>query len=151
MSKKICSLVSPVSGRIIPIENVNDDVFSGKILGDGVAVELTDGKVVSPFDGEIVSVAETKHAYGIKSDDGTEILAGVETSGKDPDLHGRLVPFEIGFREDAPLRPAVQCPRAQMSVCMDHCFNPPCEHLEDDTSLIRCTYLSKWEKEKNAV
>lgn len=74
MSKKICSLVSPVSGRIIPIENVNDDVFSGKILGDGVAVELTDGKVVSPFDGEIVSVAETKHAYGIKSDDGTEIL-----------------------------------------------------------------------------
>jgi len=51
----------------------------------------------------------------------------------------------------APLRPAVQCPRAQMSVCMDHCFNPPCEHLEDDTSLIRCTYLSKWEKEKNAV
>ena len=77
MSKKICSLVSPVSGKIIPLEQVNDDVFSAKILGDGVAVELNDSKVVSPFDGEVVSVAETKHAYGIKSDDGTEILVHI--------------------------------------------------------------------------
>ena len=77
MSKKICSLVSPMSGTLVPIESLNDEVFSQKILGDGIAIEPNDGKVTSPVKGEIISVAETRHAYGIKSEDGVEILVHI--------------------------------------------------------------------------
>lgn len=74
-------LVSPATGKVVPLENVPDAVFSQKILGDGVAVMLTDGKIVSPVDGEIASVAETLHAYGITTEEGVEILVhiGLET------------------------------------------------------------------------
>lgn len=74
MNKKICSVLSPVSGKIIPLETLNDEVFSKKILGDGVAIMPDDGNVVSPVKGEIISVAQTLHAYGVKSEDGVEIL-----------------------------------------------------------------------------
>lgn len=68
------SVFSPLNGTVIPLEKVPDPVFSDKVLGDGCAVIPTDGKIYSPVDGEISSVAETKHAYGISSDDGLEIL-----------------------------------------------------------------------------
>lgn len=68
------SVFSPLNGTVIPLEKVPDPVFSDKVLGDGCAVIPADGKIYSPVDGEISSVAETKHAYGISSDDGLEIL-----------------------------------------------------------------------------
>ncbi len=74
-------LLSPLSGTIVPIENVPDKVFSDKILGDGCAVIPTDGKIFSPVDGVISSVAETNHAYGITGDNGIEVLVhfGLDT------------------------------------------------------------------------
>ena len=79
-SIKAC-VASPLNGRIIPLEKVPDPVFSDKVLGDGCAVIPADGKIYSPVDGEISSIAETKHAYGFSSDDGLEILVhfGLET------------------------------------------------------------------------
>lgn len=68
------NILSPATGKIIPLEKVNDAVFSEKVLGDGVAIELSDGKIVSPVDGTVSTVAETLHAYGLKSDDGTDVL-----------------------------------------------------------------------------
>ena len=72
---------SPVSGKVLPITSVPDGVFSEKILGDGVAVMPTDGKIYSPVDGMVDNVAETLHAYGIKSDDGVDVLVhfGLDT------------------------------------------------------------------------
>ena len=71
------SILAPLSGQAIPLELVPDDVFSQKILGDGIAIIPTDGKIYAPIDGEISTVAETLHAYGFTSEDGLEILVHV--------------------------------------------------------------------------
>lgn len=68
------AFVSPMQGTILPLEKVNDQVFSSKMMGDGFAVELTGSNVVAPFDGEITMTFPTGHAYGIKRDDGLEVL-----------------------------------------------------------------------------
>ncbi|HZG71786.1 MAG TPA: PTS glucose transporter subunit IIA [Chondromyces sp.] len=80
---KVIELVSPVTGKVVSLDEVPDPVFSQKMMGDGVAVEPSEGRVVSPVDGEILQVFPTKHAIGIKAANGTEILIhiGLETVG----------------------------------------------------------------------
>ena len=68
------NLTSPIEGKIILLEDVEDQVFSQKLMGDGYAVDITNNTVVSPFDGEVVMTFPTNHAYGLKRDDGLEIL-----------------------------------------------------------------------------
>jgi len=71
------SILAPLSGQTVPLEQVPDDVFSRKILGDGIAILPTDGKLYAPVNGEIASVSETLHAYGFTSEDGQDILVHV--------------------------------------------------------------------------
>ncbi|ULT57017.1 N-acetylglucosamine-specific PTS transporter subunit IIBC [Neobacillus drentensis] len=66
--------VMPIEGEIIPITEVEDLVFSQKMMGDGFAIIPAKGSVVSPVDGKIINVFPTKHAVGIKSKQGYEIL-----------------------------------------------------------------------------
>ncbi len=75
------NVCSPLNGKAVSLDNVPDPVFSEKVLGDGCAVIPCDGRIYSPVDGKISSVAETKHAYGFASEDGLEILVhfGLET------------------------------------------------------------------------
>ncbi|MEW9109790.1 MAG: glucose-specific PTS transporter subunit IIBC [Cytobacillus gottheilii] len=75
------SFVSPIKGEIKPITEVPDAVFSGKMMGDGFAIVPSNGKIVSPVDGKIVNLFPTKHAIGILSDSGREILihVGIDT------------------------------------------------------------------------
>ncbi|MDO4330436.1 MAG: PTS transporter subunit IIBC [Lachnospiraceae bacterium] len=75
------SILSPLTGTAVPLEQVPDPVFSQKIIGDGMAVIPTDGRIVSPVNGQVVSVADTLHAYGFRSEDGLELLihVGLET------------------------------------------------------------------------
>ncbi len=75
-------ILSPLSGRGIALEQVPDPVFSEKVLGDGCAVIPADGKIYSPVDGVISSIAETRHAYGFTADNGLEILVhfGLEST-----------------------------------------------------------------------
>ena len=72
---------APLKGRVVPLGEVPDPVFSDKILGDGCALLPEDGKIYSPVDGKVSSVAEAKHAYGFSAEDGTEVLVhvGLET------------------------------------------------------------------------
>ena len=72
---------APLNGKTVSLDNVPDTVFSDRILGDGCAIIPTGGKIYSPVDGEVTSVAETNHAYGFKSEDGLEVLVhfGLET------------------------------------------------------------------------
>ncbi|WP_428908858.1 PTS sugar transporter subunit IIA [Niallia sp. Krafla_26] len=69
--------VMPIDGEIIPITDIEDPVFSQKMMGDGFGIIPENGSVVSPVDGEIVNVFQTKHAIGIKSNQGSEILIHV--------------------------------------------------------------------------
>ncbi|SET53631.1 PTS system D-glucose-specific IIA component, Glc family /PTS system D-glucose-specific IIB component, Glc family /PTS system D-glucose-specific IIC component, Glc family [Oceanobacillus limi] len=75
------NLASPIKGKLLPITEVPDQVFSGKMMGDGFAIEPMDDTVVSPVDGKVVNVFPTKHAIGIQSDSGREILIhfGIDT------------------------------------------------------------------------
>jgi len=66
--------ISPMSGKMIALEDVEDQAFSSKAMGDGFAIDLTGSEVVSPVNGKIIMTFPTKHAYGIKTDDGKEIL-----------------------------------------------------------------------------
>lgn len=63
-----------IQGEIIPIEEVKDEVFSNKLMGEGVAIIPTKGELYAPVSGTVEMVYETKHALAIKSDLGTEVL-----------------------------------------------------------------------------
>ena len=80
-TKTVLSVMAPLNGKTVPLDQVPDPVFSEKVLGDGCAVIPVDGKIYSPVDGEISSIAETFHAYGFQSDDGLDVLVhfGLET------------------------------------------------------------------------
>lgn len=67
-------MIAPMKGQVIDITEVPDAVFSQKFVGDGVAIYPTEGKVYSPVDGEIMLMADTGHAIGIKTKQGFEIL-----------------------------------------------------------------------------
>lgn len=67
-------ILAPVSGRVVPMSEVNDPTFSQEILGKGVAVVPSEGKVVAPASGEVVVMFETKHAVSIRTEDGAELI-----------------------------------------------------------------------------
>jgi len=79
------SLYSPLAGTAVPLNEVNDQVFAEELMGKGVAVIPTVGRVVSPCDGEIISVFRTLHAITIKADNGADIIihVGLETVALD--------------------------------------------------------------------
>lgn len=89
--KPLSSLVAPVDGELIKIEDVSDEVFSTKVMGDGFAIVPSSDSIVSPVNGEITSVFPTKHAISITDEKGLEILLhlGIDTV----ELEGK--PFEI--------------------------------------------------------
>jgi beta-glucoside PTS system EIICBA component len=78
--KKV-EILSPLTGKIVPLHDVSDKVFASEAMGKGIAVMPAEGKVYSPVSGVITTLFNTKHAIGITSDDGVEILihVGVDT------------------------------------------------------------------------
>ena len=87
--------VAPANGELIPIDQVQDEVFSQKMMGEGFAVIPENGEVASPVSGTIVSVFPTKHAIGIKTEDEIEVLLhmGIDTVNLGGDA------FEIKIHE----------------------------------------------------
>ncbi|WP_276352658.1 glucose PTS transporter subunit IIA [Cohnella caldifontis] len=73
---------SPVQGRMIPLEEVDDPIFAGRLVGRGVAFLPEKGELVAPVKGKIVHVHPSKHAIGLRTDDGLEVLlhVGIDTS-----------------------------------------------------------------------
>ncbi|WP_055668816.1 PTS sugar transporter subunit IIA [Desnuesiella massiliensis] len=93
--KDVVKLHSPANGRVIKIEEVNDEMFANKMLGDGFAVQPEGGIVFSPCVGEVISIFSTKHAICIKDQNGLEVLVhmGIDTV----ELDG--LPFTIKVKE----------------------------------------------------
>lgn len=67
-------LYSPIKGKTVHLEKLSDEAFSSKIVGDGIAIEPENGQVFSPVDGKVMMLFETKHAIGLGTDSGAEIL-----------------------------------------------------------------------------
>lgn len=80
-AKEFLEFSNPIKGEVVSITEVPDEVFSKKMMGDGFAITPAEGKVFAPVDGEIVNMFPTKHAIGIKSKGGLEILIhfGIDT------------------------------------------------------------------------
>jgi sugar PTS system EIIA component len=80
-SLKIVELKAYATGKVVKIEDVPDPVFSEKMMGEGIAIIPSEGEIVSPVDGEVIQIFPTKHAVGIKTNNGIEILihVGLET------------------------------------------------------------------------
>ncbi|MCC4263198.1 PTS glucose transporter subunit IIA [Oceanimonas baumannii] len=72
---------APLSGEIVPLEEVPDVVFAEKIVGDGLAIKPSGNKMVAPCDGTIGKIFETNHAFSIESDSGLEMFVhfGIDT------------------------------------------------------------------------
>jgi glucose-specific phosphotransferase system IIA component len=79
--KKRNEIASPMTGQVIPITEVEDAVFSSKAMGDGFAVQPSEGKVYAPIKGKITSIFPTKHALGLVDEKGLEVLLhiGIDT------------------------------------------------------------------------
>lgn len=78
-------IAAPTSGKVVPLEKVADTVFSKKMMGDGIAILPDDNTFVAPFNGTVTTVFPTKHAIGLTSDSGIELLIhiGLETVSLD--------------------------------------------------------------------
>ena len=86
---------NPLSGKVLPLSKVEDAVFSSGAMGNGIAIDPSDNKVYAPFDGSVEFIADTKHAVGLKSDDGVELLihVGMDTvkmNGKGLDVKTKV-------------------------------------------------------------
>ncbi|MGX7059278.1 PTS sugar transporter subunit IIA [Vagococcus humatus] len=92
---KKTEMFAVMNGTLMPITQVNDSVFSQKMLGDGFAIEPTSSEVFAPVAGKIVSVFPTKHAMTMVTESGLEILVhmGIDTV----ELKGE--PFEVFVKE----------------------------------------------------
>ena len=99
-SGKAIVIASPLSGRVIPLEEVADGVFSEKMVGDGFAVEPADNQVYAPADCEVTTVFGTRHAIGLTTPEGCELLIhlGIDTV----QLNG--APFTINIKEGDTLK-----------------------------------------------
>ena len=74
---KAQNVTSPLTGSVIALTDVKDEVFSSEAMGKGVAIEPSEGKVLAPFDGKIVSLLDSHHAVGIEGNNQVEILIHV--------------------------------------------------------------------------
>ena len=72
---------APLSGQVIPLSEVPDPVFAQGMMGNGVAIIPSQGKLFAPFDGEVTAIFPTGHAVGLTSTDGAEVLMhiGIDT------------------------------------------------------------------------
>ncbi len=75
------TIYSPVSGEIINLSDVPDEVFASRVLGDGVGIYPSNGKVYAPFDGTVSMLFPTRHAAGLTSKEGLELMIhiGIDT------------------------------------------------------------------------
>lgn len=91
MNKNEIALLAPANGQVIALSKTSDPIFSKGTMGDGFGLTPTDNTVLAPVSGTISMIAETKHAIGITTKDGLEVLVhmGVDTVG----LKGE--PFDV--------------------------------------------------------
>ena len=89
-------IVAPIAGFVVPLDEVDDKVFASRALGEGVGIRPTDGRVTSPVAGVLVTASESGHAFGIKTDDGVEVLVhiGIDTV----QLQGKC--FEVAAKKN---------------------------------------------------
>lgn len=94
--KRNCNIYAPVTGKVISIEKIPDEVFASKSLGDGLAFEIEGSKIYAPCNGKIKLITETKHAMVIRNGNGVEIMIHIGLNTVELEGKG----FEIFVKEN---------------------------------------------------
>ena len=120
-------ILAPVAGEVINLEDVNDSVFSQKKLGEGFAVKPSSGKIVSPVTGKVIMVAKTKHALGLQTADGVEVMLhfGIDTV----ELNGK--PFDLQVAANSEVKAGQQLGTMDLQAIKDA--------QKDDTVILAIT------------
>ena len=94
-------IFAPLSGEIVPIEDVPDVVFAEKIVGDGIAIKPAGNKMVAPCDGTIGKIFETNHAFSLESDSGIELFVhfGIDQEGQQVKRGDTIIEFDLAVLE----------------------------------------------------
>ena len=92
-AKYICA---PATGKIVHLQFLNDKAFSNKLIGDGLAIEINSNCIYSPCKGKINIIAPTKHAFGIITADGVEILVHIGIQALKPDPSNYTYHIKVG-------------------------------------------------------
>ncbi|CDL79428.1 PTS system N-acetylglucosamine-specific EIICBA component (Includes: N-acetylglucosamine permease IIC component; N-acetylglucosamine-specific phosphotransferase enzyme IIB component; N-acetylglucosamine-specific phosphotransferase enzyme IIA component) [Xenorhabdus cabanillasii JM26] len=103
--KDILTLIAPVTGKLIKLEDVPDEAFSSKLVGDGIAIKPTSDTVFSPISGTVVKIFDTNHALCIEADNGVEVIIhmGVDTVSLQGKGFERLVEEGVRVKVGEPL------------------------------------------------
>lgn len=83
MNKERAMISSPLSGKLIQLADISKQKFSNKMMGEGIAVEPTEGEMVAPVSGEVTQIFPTKHAVNLLTDTGLELLIQVGIDAED--------------------------------------------------------------------
>lgn len=99
------SLYSPINGKVIKLEEVEDEVFSSKMMGDGIAFRSNDGIIYSPCDGVISMIPTTLHAFGLRAKSGLEVLVhvGLDTVNLQGNGFTKLVNEGASVKQGTPI------------------------------------------------
>ncbi len=134
-TKNEIKIYSPMKGEIVAIENVPDETFADKVMGDGVAVLPDDSIVRAPEAGTISFVAETKHAFGISTKSGLELLIHIGIDTVKLDGKG----FELLVEEEQEVKagdPIIKMDLEYLKANAPSIISPViCTELEDEDEL----------------
>ena len=95
------AVFAPIAGHVVSLDDAGDPVFASRALGEGVGIEPVDGTVKAPVSGVLQTVAETGHAFGLKTDDGVEVLVHVGIDTVKMNGNGFVVNVAKGDRVNA--------------------------------------------------
>ncbi|WP_436893604.1 N-acetylglucosamine-specific PTS transporter subunit IIBC [Siccibacter turicensis] len=132
----IAALVSPVSGEVVPLDQVPDEAFASKAVGDGVAVKPTGNRVVAPAAGTIVKIFNTNHAFCLETENGAEIVVhmGIDTVSLNGQGFSRLV--EEGAEVVAG-QPVLEMDLAFLNANAHSMISPVvCSNIDDFSALV---------------
>lgn len=99
-SNKSNYIYAPASGKIIQLYDVPDKAFANKLIGDGLAIETSSNTIVAPCQGKITVIAPTKHAFGILTPDGVEILVHIGIHQLKPNASNYAYNIKVGDNVD---------------------------------------------------
>ncbi|MDX7993036.1 N-acetylglucosamine-specific PTS transporter subunit IIBC [Xenorhabdus littoralis] len=104
-SEPILTLVAPVTGELVKLEDVPDEAFSSKLVGDGIAIKPTSDTVFSPISGTVVKVFDTNHAVCIEAENGVEVIVhiGIDTVSLNGKGFERLIEEGVKVKVGEPI------------------------------------------------
>ena len=141
------TFTSPMKGKVLPVTESADEMFASKMLGDGIAVEAADGTVYAPCDGTVSLLFPTKHAVGIKSADGVELLIHVGINTVQLDGEG----FEAFVTQGDTVKKGDKLLKADLDFIREKGLNPQTMMIFPETMNLDITPLSSENADENTA